>query len=70
MVQKFDGWKPEPKPDWWMSRGPRWSGIPSSSSSFRQDAGRRASGRALNASTDRKRAFACVAFTVQAEAVR
>jgi hypothetical protein len=20
MVQKFDGWKPEPKPDWWMSR--------------------------------------------------
>ena len=20
IVQKFDGWKPEPKPDWWMSR--------------------------------------------------
>jgi len=46
MVQKFDGWKPEPKPDWWRSRGPRRSGIPSSSSSFRQDGGRRAKTRA------------------------
>jgi hypothetical protein len=20
MVKRYDGWKPEPKPDWWMSR--------------------------------------------------